>query len=90
MILIPLRPRCKNGSDVIELIERIFADIRSEKPLEEFYIAKQTKASGQIGMYSYSIILKPTLWGMGVDLKELMKSWRSNRKTPSNRTSRTR
>jgi len=78
LILIPLRGVCKNATEVAALIERIFRDIAAQKPLTDFAIAKEIKA-GNHGAYSDAVILKPTLWGMGVDLKAIAKTWKSKR-----------
>lgn len=82
LILIPLRGVCKDATEVSALIERIFRDIAAKKPLTDFAVAKEIKA-GNRGAYSDAFILKPALWGMGVDLKELAKTWKENRATPS-------
>jgi hypothetical protein len=68
IILIPLRTTCKDTSDVMSLIERIFRDIAEKKPLAGFAIAKEINA-GTKGAISDALILRPTLWGVGVDLK---------------------
>lgn len=78
LILIPLRDLCKDSTEVVALIERIFRDIAAKKPLVDFAIAKEIKA-GSGAAYSDAFILKPALWGMGVDLKELAKSWKAKR-----------
>lgn len=78
LILIPLRGVCKDSTDVVALIERIFRDIAAQKPLENFAIAKEIKA-GIDRAYSDAFILKPALWGMGVDLKELARTWKARR-----------
>lgn len=79
MILIPLRAFCKNATEVVALIERLFADIGAGKPLADFAVAKEIRANRATGAYSDAIILKPTLWGMGIDLKEIVRTWRSKR-----------
>lgn len=76
LILIPLRELCKDSTEVVALIERIFRDIAAQKPLADFSIAKEIKA-GTGSALSDAFILKPSLWGVGVDLKELAKSWRA-------------
>lgn len=78
LILIPLRGVCKNATEVVDLVERIFRDIAAKKPLTEFSVAKEIKA-GEQGAYSDALILKPALWGMGLDLRELAKKWRQKR-----------
>ena len=79
IILIPLRALCKSGTEVVALIDRIFADIAAKRPLSEFSVAKQIHRGQSRGSYSDVVILKPTLWGMGVDLKELLKTWNTKR-----------
>ncbi len=78
IILIPLRNVCKNTTEVVALIERIFRDISAGKPLQDFSIAKEINA-GNSGAYSDALILKPTLWGLGLDIKELAKAWKARR-----------
>ena len=84
LILIPLRGVCKDSTEVISLIERVFKDIEAKKTLTEFHIAKQIHAkrpqSSLVrmgGAISDAIILKPSVMGVGLDIKELLKSWRS-------------
>ncbi|PXX74699.1 hypothetical protein [Rivihabitans pingtungensis] len=76
LILIPLRGLCKDSTEVVALIERIFRDIAAQKPLIDFAIAKEIKA-GKGAAFSDAFILKPALWGVGIDLKELAKTWRA-------------
>lgn len=76
LILIPLKGVCKDSTEVVALIERIFRDIDAQKPLADFAIAKEIKA-GNGAAYADAFILKPALWGVGVDLKELIKVWRA-------------
>jgi len=83
IILIPLRSVCKTGTEVVALIERIFADIAAKKPLSEFSVGKQVQRERSRGRYSDAVILKPTLWGMGVDLKELLRTWKFKRSAHS-------
>jgi len=78
LILIPLRETCANATEVLALVERVFRDIAAKKPLTEFAVAKEIRA-GDRGAYSDALILKPALWGMGVDLRELAKKWKGKR-----------
>jgi hypothetical protein len=78
LILIPLKSACKDSTEVFALIERIFRDIAAKKPLEGFAIAKEIKA-GRGNAFSDAFILKPALWGVGVDLKELANKWKAKR-----------
>jgi hypothetical protein len=79
LILIPLQQLCKTGTEVIALIERIFADIAAKKSLTEFAVAERIVPKSRSGSYSDAVILKPTVWGMGVDLRELLKTWNTKR-----------
>lgn len=78
IILLPLRGLCKDSTELVALIERIFRDIAAQKPLTDFAIAKEIKA-GKDAAVSDAFILRPALWGVGVDLKELLKTWRAKR-----------
>jgi hypothetical protein len=79
VILIPLRALCKNSTEVVALIERIFADIAAKKPLSQFTVAQHIVPKSTKGSFSDAFILKPAVWGMGVDLKQLLKTWSANR-----------
>lgn len=39
MLLIPLRKSCKSANDVIELIDKVFTDIKEKKELVDFKVA---------------------------------------------------
>lgn len=78
LIIIPLREACKNTTEVVALIERIFRDVAAKKPLTDFAVAKEIKA-GSGGAISDALILKPSLWGMGVDLRELARTFKGKR-----------
>lgn len=78
LILIPLREACENTTEVVALIERIFRDVAAQKPLSDFAVAKEIKA-GNGRAISDALILKPSLWGVGVDLKELARNFRAKR-----------
>lgn len=78
IILIPLRGLCKNSTEVVALVERIFRDIAAQKPLTDFSIAKEIKADKKSGIYE-ALILKPSLWGVGVDIKELINNFKVSR-----------
>jgi hypothetical protein len=78
LILIPLKSACKDSTEVFALVERIFRDIAAKKPLEGFAIAKEIKA-GKGNAFSDAFILKPALWGIGVDLKEPANKFKAKR-----------
>lgn len=68
MLLIPLRKACKNTSEVVILIEKIFKDIKDKKGLPDFEVAKELK-KGKHGVLLDALILQPNIAGMGLDLK---------------------
>jgi hypothetical protein len=60
MILIPLKKFCQSTTDVVSLIEKLFNDIKVEKDLDEFRIAKEiNKGLGKA--VADAIILEPNL-----------------------------
>jgi len=70
LILIPLKDHCKTSSEVVSLIEKIFADIIEGKELEHFKISKEIK-KGVSGAIVDAVILEPNFAGMGIKLKPL-------------------
>lgn len=75
LIIIPLRGACKSSTEVVALIEKIFRDIAAKKPLTDFVVAKEVRA-GSGGALSDALILRPSVWGVGVDLRELIRGLR--------------
>lgn len=71
LVLIPLRGHCKNTTDVAALIDGIFRDIKTKKPLMNFSVVNEDR--GGIGRAIVdAVVLKPAVAGMGIDLKELL------------------
>lgn len=70
MLLIPLRDACKTTADVATLIDRLFADIRDGKKLSDFEIGKEL-TRGRSGALTDALILRPTIGGVGIDLKQI-------------------
>ena len=70
LLLIPLRNVCKSAEDVVELIQRVFEDIRDKKRLSQFEAAKHMR-SGIAGALVDAVILQPKIGGVGFDLKKL-------------------
>jgi hypothetical protein len=64
-------------TEVVTLVERIFRDIAAKKPLTDFAVANQITA-GNGGAYAEAFVLRPALWAVGVDLKELPKHGKQN------------
>ncbi|EHQ26162.1 hypothetical protein [Mucilaginibacter paludis] len=50
LILIPLRKFCRNATEVVHLIERIFTDIKQQKALKDFKIATTVPKDGIFAM----------------------------------------
>ena len=70
LLLLPLRKVCKSSEDVVELIQRVFEDIRSKKRLSKFRAAKRMRR-GVAGALVDAVILQPKVSGIGFDLKKL-------------------
>ncbi len=70
LVLIPLRGLCKTETDVTSVIEKIFRDIRDKKALPDFEVYQQV-AHGDRGALVDALILKPSLAGVGIDLKAI-------------------
>jgi hypothetical protein len=72
MIIIPLKRCCKTTSEVVDLIQKVFDKIMQEKDLSEFKIEKEKK-KGIKGALANSIILEPSIGGMGFSFNKLYK-----------------
>ena len=71
MILLPLRKCCNNTTDVIALIDKIFNDIRKQKDLTDFRVAKEMK-KGVGKAIADAIVLEPNFMGIGFSFNRLM------------------
>lgn len=78
LIILSLRGLCKSASDVTSLVERVFRDIAAGKALVDFEVAKEIIRNDAKNV-SDAFILKPSLWGVGVDLRELLTRLQSRR-----------
>lgn len=70
LILIPLKKFCSNTSEVVSLIERLFADITTGKDLADFKIAKEAQ-KGVGSAIVDALILEPNISGVGFSFKKL-------------------
>jgi hypothetical protein len=70
LLLIPVRKVCKSAEDVVELIHRVFEDIKDKKQLSKFRAAKRMRR-GVAGALVDAVILQPKVGGIGFDLKKL-------------------
>lgn len=72
IIIIPLKACCSSSTDVINLISKIFTDIKDKKELKDFKITKEMKKG--IGRRLLDgVILEPKIAGMGFNLKAFFK-----------------
>lgn len=69
LLLIPLRKVCKSADDVVELIQRVFEDMKDKQPLSKFRAAKRMRR-GVAGALVDAVILQPKVGGIGFDLKK--------------------
>lgn len=78
LVLIPLKKFCSNTSEVVSLIEKLFADIAAGKDLSEFKIAKEAQ-KGIGSAIVDAIILEPNISGVGFSFKKLGGFLKGNR-----------
>lgn len=76
LILIPLKKFCNTTSDVVTLIEKLFNDIKQEKDLDDFRVAKEIK-KGFGRVLADSIILEPNIGGVGFNFNNLINYFRN-------------
>jgi len=69
LLLIPLRKVCKSAEEVVEMIQRVFEDIKEKKQLSKFRAAKRMRR-GVAGALVDAVILQPKVGGIGFDLKK--------------------
>ena len=70
LILIPLKDHCKTTTDVVQLIEKVFNDIKDKKDLNDFRIAKEIRRKTGRALADM-IILQPNIGGVGFDFNKL-------------------
>ncbi len=75
LLLISVRDLCDTPSEVIPLIEKIFADIETKRVLQDFSVAKEMKA-GKSNSIVDALILEPNFNGLGVDLRKILDFFR--------------
>ena len=80
MLLIPLREVCYSATDVVDLIEKIFRDVKDKKALADFEVAEKL-ARGKNGALVDALILKPNLSGLGIDLNYIVNFFKKKNKT---------
>jgi len=83
LVLIPLRSACQTTNDVVELVRKVFRDIAEKKLLSDFEIAKKIEAE-KGGALVDALVLKPSIAGIGIDLKKLISFFRREVKSKMN------
>ena len=73
MVFLKIRDICKTPGDVVDLLEKIFTDIKSRKKIRDFAIAHELRA-GERGALVDALILEPNISGLGINIKKLV-SW---------------
>ncbi len=71
LILIPFKKFCKDTTEVVTLIQKIFKDVADKKDLHDFKICKEMKKGAGRAIFD-AIILAPNISGVGVDLKKFI------------------
>jgi len=72
MILFPLKKHCKDTTEVVSLIQKIFTSIKLGKDLSNFGVVKEKK-KGIGGALANSILLEPNFAGVGFSFNKLIK-----------------
>lgn len=86
LLVIPLRKYCKTPNEVSSLLEGLFRDIRDGKRLQDFNIVDRMRPGlGKAAMDA--IILRPSIAGLGIDLKVLGSALFDNKPCPKRKTS---
>ncbi|MBB5437932.1 hypothetical protein HDC92_001606 [Pedobacter sp. AK017] len=75
LMLFPLKRHCDNTTEVVSLIQRIFALIKAGKDLKEFDVIKQKK-KGVGGAIVDALILEPNVAGIGFNFNKLIDYFR--------------
>lgn len=70
MVLIPFRKISNNTTEVVNVINKVFSDLKENKDLDDFQIAKEmNKGFGKAVVDSF--ILEPNFYGVGFSFKKM-------------------
>lgn len=73
LILIPLKDHCQSNTDVVNLIQKVFENIKAKKELNDFSILKELKKNNvHSNQYFDTLILQPNFFGMGLNLNNVI------------------
>lgn len=78
LILIPLKKFCNTTTEVVQLVERLFTDIKQQKALKDFRIAKEIIKDDRRAKAD-SIILAPDEGGQAIPMEEVVSYLNSGR-----------
>jgi len=78
LILIPLKKFCRNATEVVQLIERLFNDIRQQKALKDFRIAKEIPKDNIFAMADL-VTLEPGQPGSEIPIENVVNYLHSGR-----------
>ncbi len=78
LLLIPLKQVCKTSEEIVEVIQKMFRDIRDKKALTDFEVAKEIKRRNS-GVLVDALILQPNFSGVGIDLNYIVNFFRKRK-----------
>jgi len=79
LILIPLKKICRTPTDVVQLIERIFNDIKEKKSLQDFRIAREIAKDNRRALAD-AVILEPDNNGEVITIDSVISYLKSGRR----------
>ncbi|HFH4081709.1 TPA: hypothetical protein ACGJ1D_004556 [Pseudomonas aeruginosa] len=71
LVFLKIREICKTPGDVVDLLEKIFKDIKEDKKIKDFKVAREQR-KGEGGALVDALILEPNFVGFGVDVKKVV------------------
>lgn len=76
LLVVPLRPFCKDETDFLRAVEGVFSDLKTGAELRDFSIAKhdarQNSGTSFSKRFVDAIQVKPGAFGVNIDLKSLL------------------
>lgn len=78
LILFPLKKHCKNSTEVVTLIQKIFNKIKNGEDLDDFAITSEQKR-GIGGALASSVMLEPNFAGMGFSFNKFINYFREDK-----------
>lgn len=78
LALFPLKQHCRDTTEVVTLIQKIFIMIKDGKDLDDFSVTKQKKR-GIGGALANSIIFEPNIAGMGFSFNKFIQYFKEDK-----------